>query len=373
MRALEGKEIDSLRETFTKTYITMEQELPSDHKSNEQKDRHAVIPSMKRRMKDKDYQERSIYMLTFVVAERRKLFGRIEGDIHSCHGEVNYPHIVLTSLGEAVKEQIVGFPRFYPQITVCGFQIMPDHLHLIIFVRETLPCHLGIAIRGFIQGCNKAYRRLFLSPQQEGRLNSKDIRKQYQKRDRRGNGLLFEHGYNDKVLMHKDQLQIWRHYLADNPRRLLIKQTFPDFFRVQRNIEEKGITYSAIGNRFLLNRPLLQVQCSRRLSEEEIQNLKARALTECASGTVLVSPCISPGEKAVMRTAFEKGYPEIILQENGFTALAKPGGACFDACARGQLLLLAPWEHHTDKRLITRLQCNMLNNMAAALCNGERL
>ena len=64
---------------------------------------------------------------------------------------------------------------------------------------------------------------------------------------------------------------------------------------------------------------------------------------------------------------------EIVLLENGFTALAKPGGARFDACARGQLLLLAPWEHHTDKRVITRLQCTMLNNMAAALCNGERL
>jgi hypothetical protein len=69
MRALEGKRID------TKTYMTMEKKLPSDHKSDEPKNRHAVIPSMKRRMKDKDYHERSIYMLTLVVAERRKLFG----------------------------------------------------------------------------------------------------------------------------------------------------------------------------------------------------------------------------------------------------------------------------------------------------------
>lgn len=47
MRALEGKRID------TKTYMTMEKKLPSDHKSDEPKNRHAVIPSMKRRMKDK--------------------------------------------------------------------------------------------------------------------------------------------------------------------------------------------------------------------------------------------------------------------------------------------------------------------------------
>lgn len=32
----------------------------------------------------------------------------------------------------------------------------------------------------------------------------------------------------------------------------------------------------------------------------------------------------------------------IILQENGFTDLAKPGGQRMEACQRGQLLLLAP-------------------------------
>ena len=242
---------------------------------------------------------------------------------------------------------------------------MPDHLHLILFVHETLPCHLGMVIRGFVQGCNKAYRRIV--PQKAVTVPATE------KRDRRGDGILFEHGYNDKVLLHQGQLKTWIHYLADNPRRLMVKRSYPDYFRVQRNIQEKGVTFSAIGNLFLLRKPLLQVQCSRRLSEAEIQAVTVRALTECAAGAVMVSPCISPGEKAVMRTVFEKGYPEIVLLENGFTALAKPGGARFDACARGQLLLLAPWEHHTDKRVITRLQCTMLNNMAAALCNGERL
>lgn len=343
----------------------MEQRHSSDLNSDKPTLRHATIPSMKRRMKGKDYHERTIYMITLVVAGRRKLFGEIEGDIRSCYGEASYPHIVLSTLGEAVKEQITGLPRYYPQLTVSGYQIMPDHLHLILFVHETLPCHLGMVIRGFVQGCNKAYRRIV--PQKAVTAPATE------KRDRRGDGILFEHGYNDKVLLHQGQLKTWIHYLADTPRRLMVKRSYPDYFRVQRNIQEKGVTFSAIGNLFLLRKPLLQVQCSRRLSEAEIQAVTVRALTECAAGAVMVSPCISPGEKAVMRTVFEKGYPEIVLLENGFTALAKPGGARFDACARGQLLLLAPWEHHTDKRVITRLQCTMLNNMAAALCNGERL
>lgn len=343
----------------------MEQEHLPDSNHGNPEIRNATIHSMKRRMKNKDYRERTIYMITLVVAGRRKLFGEIEGDIRSCYGEANYPHIVLSTLGEAVREQILRLPEYYPQLSVSGFQIMPDHVHLIIFLHDQLPCHLGIVIRGLVQGCNKAYRRLY--PQDDAVHIGKG------KSEQRGNGILFEHGYNDKVLMHQNQLKIWRHYLADNPRRLMVKHAHPDYFRVQRNVKEKGLEFSAIGNLFLLRKPLLQIQCSRHLTETEIQVMKEKALIACASGAVLISPCISPGEKAVMCAAFEKDYPEIVLLENGLTDLAKPGGARFDACAKGQLLLLAPWEHHTDKRRITRTQCHILNNMAALLSDGEKL
>ena len=71
----------------------------------------------------------------------------------------------------------------------------------------------------------------------------------------------------------------------------------------------------------------------------------------------------------VMRTAFECGFPLIYLQENGFTDLAKPGGKRMDACARGQLLILAPWEHHNEQTTIRRDQCLLLNEMAEIVCN----
>ena len=88
-------------------------------------------------------------------------------------------------------------------------------------------------------------------------------------------------------------------------------------------------------------------------------------------GAVLVSPSISPGEKAIMRAAFDAGYPLILLQENGFTELAKPGGARFDACAEGRLLILAPWGHHNQRLAINRSQCLSLNDMARAICEGD--
>ena len=71
-----------------------------------------------------------------------------------------------------------------------------------------------------------------------------------------------------------------------------------------------------------------------------------------------------------MHDVFEAGYPVIYLQENGFTDMAKPGGRRFDACSRGQMLILAPWVHHTEHVTISRSQCMVLNDMARILCES---
>ena len=65
-----------------------------------------------------------------------------------------------------------------------------------------------------------------------------------------------------------------------------------------------------------------------------------------------------------VRAAYEAGYPLILLQENGLTALSKPHGKAFEACSRGQMLILAPWQHHNEHLVIQRSQCLQLNDMA---------
>jgi hypothetical protein len=150
-----------------------------------------------------------------------------------------------------------------------------------------------------------------------------------------------------------------------------MKRENPDLFQVQRGLTFAGLSFSAIGNRFLLDRPLkLQVQCSRSISENDLQVKMKDCLRAARQGAVLVSPAISKGEKAIMRAAFEEGLPLVYLQENGFTDLAKPGGLRMEACAKGQLLILAPWEHHNEKITIKRGQCLELNEMAKAICEG---
>ena len=331
-------------------------------------------PSMQRRCVGHDYTSRQLYMVTMVTEDCRPLFGEVAGHSEAEEGSSDAPRVVLSALGQRVEACWHEIAIRHPQIKLVALQMMPDHLHGILFVKEQMGIALGKVLLGFKQGCNKAYRELFLQAvpsvaviqqqtvqQQAGQLQTG--------RSDRYHGLLFAPGYNDKLLLRQGQLQRWLDYLRDNPRRLLMKREHPDLFRVQRGLVVGQQQFSAIGNRFLLDRPVrLQVQCSRRLTDQQIEEETTRMLSMARQGAVLVSPSISPGEKHIMRTAFNEGLPLIILQEIGFTDLAKPGGLRMEACARGQLLLLAPWEHHNERTTISRNQCLTLNELARMIC-----
>ena len=346
-------------------------------------------PSMLRRCLDHDYQGRCIYLITLVTERRRPLFGELTGRSDAVVGSDNEPRIVLSALGEEVQALFHDIPKWHPEVQVIAVQMMPDHLHGILFVRENMYKHLGQVISGFKAGCNKAYRRIVLgqevpcvvaTPQHTKQAMQQHAEqttpKQLGPRQRpprsaynRNEGLLFASGYNDRLLLQAGQLDRWLDYLADNPRRLLAKREHPDLFRVQFGLNVAGQQYAAIGNRFLLDRPMKkQVQCSRRLSDEDIDKAIEQYLDEARSGTVLVSPSISEGEKRVMRAALDAHLPLIFLSPMSFSAFTKPGGEFIEACSRGDLLILAPWENRTPTQRLTRQDCLTLNDMAKSLC-----
>ena len=233
-------------------------------------------PSMLRRCVGHDYTERMMYMVTMVTEGRRPLFGTVVGRSDAEPGSNDAPCIELSELGRRVADEWWGISGYYPQIEIKALQMMPDHLHGILFFREKMEKDLSRVIRGFKTGCNRAYRELFPSVvTQAPYVHSVVTQSQQTERKPRNahplHSLLFAPGFNDKLLLRQGQLQRWLEYLSDNPRRLLMKREHPDLFRVQRGLMVSGQQFSAIGNRFLLSRPLrLQVQCSRRLTDEEI-------------------------------------------------------------------------------------------------------
>ena len=361
------------------------------------------VVSMKRRDDCHDYKERRMYMITLEVEGRLPVFGHLEGDAYAEKGSKDEPRIVLSELGKAVENEWLAIPRFFPQIEIRALQMMPDHLHGILFMKTPLPVHLGHVISGFKTGCRKALRVMAgwqtdvatqsqpteksqrsEEPPHAPSLTANEQAEAQQAKEQAGslqatvvpslsNGSLsrslFAKGYNDLILRSYDELAIWVNYLRDNPRRLLMKRARPKWLLPTFDLRIGSYQFSAIGNLDLLSAPWrLAVRVSRRMSDAEIKEAVVYYLEAARRGAVLVSPAISPGEKQVMRAAFNEGLPTIVIMENGFTPFSKPHGEQFYACGKGVLLMLSPFEHHNEKRKVTAEQCKQMNLMALEIC-----
>ena len=347
-------------------------------------------PSMKRRAVDNDYHERRIYLVTLVVEGRRPLLGRLAGMVNAEAGTPDYPHVEPTPLGAAVADMWLTIPEYHPGVEVLAFQLMPDHVHGIIFVTRYLEEGLGKVILGFKQACNKEFRRLMgVAPvavaqqqaqQQEQQQEQQQAQQQEQQQAQqsaeqpldRYHGLLFERGYNDSILLRRGQLETMKRYLAENPFRLAMKRERPEFLRVRQNVDVCGSTCSAVGNLSLLTAAKkLRVRISRSIDAALLEREKEHLLAAAREGAVLVSPAISPGEKAITRAAFDEGLPLIVLLDNGLDPLSKPSGERFRACAEGRLLLLSPFPHRNNRVTISRATCEALNALAWDICGGQ--
>lgn len=371
---------------------------------------------MKRRCEEKDYTERGIYLVTIATEARRPLLGTLAGDASLYEGP-DAPHVVLSPLGERVKEEWFGITRYYHQIEVIRLCIMPDHIHGVLFVHEKLPRHLGHVINGFKAGTRRAARELGIipdakpaiteakpqptkptlspslpssqattslsSPQATTSLSSPQVLyaealpqshpQQNQGPKHPPHGTLWEPGYNDRILFFKGQLQRMLSYLDDNPRRLLLKRQHPEYFTQLGTINAAGLPMAAMGNPALLASPTkLQVQCSRHLYPWEIEQRKQTFLAAGRKGAVIVSPCISPGEQQIATACMAAGIPLIVLLLKGFPPFFKPQPRYLEACSAGRLLMLAPYPWQNEKLTDMRARCLRLNDLAAAICQQKQ-
>ena len=297
------------------------------------------LPQQHKRCFGNDYHGRRVYMVTLCTEGRAPLLGTLIGD------SAETATIEPSALGRQVLLCWENIPIIQKQlarkksestgisclrdISLIACQLMPDHFHGIIFIRNEMDIALGDVIRGFMVGCTKAYRK---------------------QSDIKDNRPLWEKGFHDRVLNHPGQLNNMIAYVRDNPRRLWLKTHHPELFRLHRQTEIRGLTFTSLGNHFLLDWPVRQlVEVSRRASDEQIQEKLQLVLAEASNGAITYTAAISPGEKLIARTLRERGLPLVVLLANGFPDINspqaqyyKPGGLYFEACSLGNLLLMEP-------------------------------
>ena len=415
-----------------------------------------TVHRMTRRCDGWDYRQRAIYQVTLVQADRaRPLLGRLVIDDPKAPPEAVAARVEPSELGAAILAHWKRLGDFTPEIKPLFGQLMPDHLHAILEVTRPMAKPLGNAIGGFKTGCEKINRELALSAQnRELALSAQNRELAPSARNKGGEGWaaavgetgggwaccepearvsgggraccepeapcsvpearasgvsggsrLWAPGFQDSILFRAGQLDAMFNYLRDNPRRLAVKRLYPSLFRVVGALRRPlpglgGVgAFAALGNRFLLDRPLVQVQVSRRdfayrrepkrggglkivrdaagvpavAAESAAFVAKSEALLARArQGAALLSPCVSEGEREIARRAFAEGLPLVVLRNKGFAPLEKPGGRHFDACAAGRLLMLAPaaWPHVPGEKPMTRRDALVLNRLAQCIAEG---
>lgn len=319
-----------------------------------------------------DYKGRAIYHFTLPVEERFPLFGVLEGE------RAETAFVRLNPFGRCVCQMLCGLAQFYAgkgfALKVLAQKVMPDHVHLVIQVLEPLPQSIGAVVRGFKSGCTKAYKEMYGSGDNaagvhgNGEENAAGVHGNGEDRHERAaeapvhfarifarRGSIWQQDaayYHERILHAPGQLRRMIDYVKDNPRRLWIKSHNPELFRLHRRTEAAGLSFTSMGNHFLLDWPDKQVvEMSRSATNDEVQERLRKVLAAAHNGTVTYTAAISKGEQIIARTLREQGYPLVVLLNDGFPKEGspheryyKPGGVYFEACSKGQLLLLEPIE-----------------------------
>ena len=94
-------------------------------------------------------------MVTMVTEGREPLFGQVVGRSEAIEPSPESPRVALSPLGEAVERIWQAIGSHHPEVKVVALQMMPDHLHAILFVKERMEKPLGKVLLGVKQACTK--------------------------------------------------------------------------------------------------------------------------------------------------------------------------------------------------------------------------
>lgn len=333
------------------------------------------------------------------------VLGYLAGDPDAEDGTPNAPRCVLTELGRKVEESWKAIISYYPKVEIDEFIAMPEHVHGLLHLKATNKVHLGQIIRGFMIGCTHGYWDTLGIAWGACEHKGGGIPQVCTDRDHthsyRGPALMV-HGYNDVEAVNKEEIEIKRQYIRNNPRKRLIQNDKPNLFRVRRNMKStnwtperimlglcadrfiaadrskqveawrqltmKGIRNSHgkvsstlnfqenrlvidfVGNMELLKRPLFPLVCHRVDAHLFPQQKAAVLKVAREQGGVIVTACVSPKEREIVKLLQQELLPIIEIMSNGFSDRYKPMGRNFYAVAELRRLEVSPWVYEYRRR-----------------------
>ena len=267
-----------------------------------------------RRFKGYDYSRGAVFFITFCVAGRKPLFGSVSGD-----------KVVLSPLGLAALETIERETRRNPGLRLYAWVIMPDHVHLRIYVCPGLADPLA-AVGAFV-GNVKRWTT----------WRAKQL----------GIALAWEQNYYDRLCVSREIIELVDKYIANNPLKWSLMHGPNPPLKVIEPFDSPLLPesewWTAVGaSGFLDGRcKLASIQLSRSILPGEVAAVVARCLTAVEKGYILVSTFISPAEQALKRALVARGAPMVRVVPDALATVYRPKEDEPGQFAAGRLLLLS--------------------------------
>ena len=269
--------------------------------------------------------------------------------------------IVASAITEAFLRVIEAFhEKWYCIEPIRYFVIMPDHLHLIIKVREIEKrVSLAVVVRQLIKALDRAYwavagaERLLQNPAGGGSgvVLHDSLRES-----------IFAFDWHDWIVKKGGQLAAFRKYIAENGTRAARRRAARQFFTRAREIAFQGRRYWAYGNEALLElpvivaikghrRPLAGLVAPEAHPQGHLRGSEAlcAAASRIGPGGAGLSTFLSPLEKKAGNEIIKAGGGLIILSMEGFAPRWHPSEKQERLCAAGRMLYLSPYEPRAAK------------------------
>lgn len=319
------------------------------HKSPSSDYKSPVKLRMTRRASFHDYTMPGIYMFTLQKHPDAPVLSHVLGNPGVRHGE-NAPRVVLSAIGCIFDEELQKTASMRcNDLVIRKYVIMPDHIHILLELKRMLSRPVTSLVAIIESVTTRRCRDLGLIPQEAGVF--------------KGGGI------HDRIVFDRQQLEILERYIADNPRRLLIKRKYPDLFRRNLSVKINDDLVDCVGNMFLLRKPMLAVHVRRKWNDAERAFYKARCIGAMRQGMVLVSPFIHPVENEIRKQALAEGGLVIRIVDHGFAERFKPSGQGMDTCAEGRLLLVSEAGTPAKKEDMSYDKASRLNRLAERIAS----
>ena len=278
-----------------------------------------------------DYKKPYFYMVTLKRAAggdpAKPAFSRLEDG-----GE-----LADTALTPVLMEVIERFHETWWCIEpIRYYVIMPDHLHLIIKMREVEGrVSLAVVVRQLIKALERAAGGDPAKPVVPGELRAP----------------IFENDWHDWIVKKEGQLATFRRYVAENGTRAWLRHQNRRFFAEVRRVNLAGREWQAYGNLALLDLPVIEpFQCSRKWAKDGKEWREALTRAErIGPGGAGIGTFMSPCEKECGNAIFKAGGGLIMLCPEGFGERWHPTRNKEALCAKGRMLFLTLYEAETKR------------------------